>query len=464
MPLAIPTYEQYPTPSKPPRRSSGGSRPSGGGSSSPTPPAMPPRVPTSAPSRGVGGGGGGGGSGSTPPPQEPRFPTRPDDYGKGLPGQIDGMTYDQLMALDFTGMKPSYVPPERQAEHDYNRQVMEQRDSILDQYNSWSNSQSDALLTQYNLGVNNMTALYDLNKGILEQGRNTDLGLLDERRYRDVDLAREGLAGKQQDLSQYYDILAKRMGIRRDMFTTDRDYFNALNNLLGRERGLAYDKFQTNDQYLAGVGQDNQKQYGFAARDYRTDIAGSRLQRDTSRRAATSDSAARGAFGGAGFRDNISDIMSQYGLNMETANLGLDRANQQIGEADRQIGNQRANLGFGYQGQVIGFDRDAAGLTRSAAQNYHGYRDDLQGFRKQRVDLDSQGRDLAQTGKALDSLAREYGIKRSDLENQFNNAVTRLGLDSKQAREQLEQMLNSGNAELVRRGLDFMNQMMVFQQ
>lgn len=471
MPLATPTYEQYPTPqNKKPSGGGGRTRPPIGTDNSGPRPTRQPRPVLGQPA-----------PKDTPrPDREPRnpnnrFPKMPDDYGDGMPGvnPTTGLTYDQLMSLDFTGAEPSYVPPEWRAEQDYYKRIAQDQaaadsrnsytDSLIDQYGAWSDSQSDALTARYDLGVGNMTALYDLNKNVLDQGLATDLGLLDERQLRDVGLPRELLEGKQRDLSEYFDILNQRRGIRRDQFVNDRDYFNALNGLLGRSRGNAYDRFQSNDQYLAGVAQDNQAQYGFATRDFRNDLAGARLQRDTSRRAASSDAASRGAFGSAGFRDNISDILSQFGLNTDAANLALDRANQQIGERDRSIGNERSNLRFGYEDQTIGFDRDAAGLTRSAASNFNAYRDDLQGFRKQEVDLNAQGRELENTNKALDSLAREYGIKRTDIENQFNNAVTRLGLDADQTRQDLEQMLNSGNAELVARGIEFMNQMMVFQ-
>lgn len=378
------------------------------------------------------------------------------------------------MALDFTGMGATNVAsPEMRAINELNRQTAEieasnQRamdyvTSITGQYDAWSDSQQDALQNRYNLGVGEAGALRDLNRSILDQGLNTDLGLLGEREYRDVDLARERLAGQQMDLGTYMDILAQRKGIRRDQFVTDRDYYTALNGLLGQERGLAYNQFQSNDQYAAGRAQDNLAQYGFAARDYATDMAGNALSRDTSRRAATSDAAARGAFGSSGFRDNISDIAEQFGLNADQAQLALDRANQQIGEQDRAIGNDRSNLAFGYQGRVIGFDRDAAGLTRAAATNYHSYRDDLQGFRKQETDLAAQGRDLAQTGKALDSLAREYGIKREDIQNQFQNSVTKMGLDYNSTLNQLNDMLASGNAELIARGMNFLTQLMAYQ-
>lgn len=468
MPLGTPTYNDYPSPTKGTSRSSGGGRKPRGGTS--TPPAMPTRTPTPQP---------------TPAQPAPTGNPLGGLYGdvlnptwspSGMTGSYDDNLLPNVTAEDriMGAMRQVGRPLSRgtvtgplkqqqraDAVTDYNQSTYQ--DNILGQYGAWSDSQMDALQTKYDLGLSNMTALYDLNKGFLEGGLETDLGLLNERKYRDTTLPQEALQGKRDDLATYFDIIAKREGIRRDQFTNDRDYFNALNDILGQERGLAFDRYQSNDQYMAGVGQDNQKQYGFAARDFATDQAGARLQRDTSRRAATSDAAGRGAFGSAGFKDNISDILSQYGLNNEAATLALDRANQSIGERDRSIGNERANLGFGYEGQVLGFDKDAAGLTRSAKSNLYGYQDDLQGFRKQRIDLAAQGRELEQTDKALASLAREYGIKQTDIENQFNNSVTRLGLDAKAAREDLEAMLNSGNAQIVAQGLDFMQQMMAYQ-
>ena len=465
MPLGAPTYENF-TP-----QNGGNRRSGGGGRRSPRPTPTPAPIPL---------------PGQPPRPERSGTPptSRPENVAdrrrrRSTPTPSPGRTAPRPPAdapwvhADPTGITPSYVPPGRQIQHQTNRALAEEaaRDEILrqqtqrslDVFNEFQSAEQDRLASRYAGDAASAAGRRDLNLSILEQGLDTDLGLLGEREFRDIDLEREGIAGRRSDLAQYMQILGAREGIRRDQYVTDRDYFNALNNLLGRERSLAYDRFQSNDSYLQRVAQDNLLQYGFANRDFEQRMGANRLQRDTSRRSATSDAAGRGAFGSAGFRDNLQTIMDQYGLSAEQAQLALDQANQSIGERDRSIGNERDNLRFGYDGQVIGFDRDAEGLTRSAATNYNNYREALQGFRRERVGLNAQGRELDLADRALDSLAREYGIKREDLNSQFRNNVTSLGLDYSDTIRQLNDWLASGNAQLAYQAQQFMDQIMVLQ-
>jgi hypothetical protein len=338
---------------------------------------------------------------------------------------------------------------EQRVNYDQSVGMDQMRNQQVDTFGNFQNSQMASLQSQYDQGLAMGTGRADFNEQMLREGLWSDMGLLGEQKYRNVDLARG-----QQGIDQGY--LDTMRGLAGEGHGSERNYLNAMIGQLNDRKNLAYEKYGVNDAYMAQQGVDNAAQYGFNARGYQQELDSAFDQRGTQQRAARSDAAARGAFGAAGTRDNEQDIMDQYGRSMEAANLGLDMGNQQVDERDRAIGNNRDNLGMDYRGQQTAFTEQQLGYDRAHTNNDLGYRGQMAGY-------DKQGKELAQTGKALDSLAREYGIKETDLRNGFKNGVTKIGLDLADTQAQLEQMLSSGNAQLIQQGMNFMNQMMAYQ-
>ena len=355
------------------------------------------------------------------------------------------------------------IVPQQQQQYQANQQQRTANNDYIDQYGSLQANLQDQLLGQYTSGAGMAQGRYDLGYDQLEQGYHTDRALLGERQYRDVDLARRDNSAGLLNNANQRGVLDERRGIRGTMFQNQQDYLNDQAGFLNRSQDNAYGRFQSNDAYLGQQGRDLMAQYGFAGREFAQNQEGAFANRETQKRGATSDAAARGAFGSAGFGDNIQDIYGQYGRAMDENTLQLDRTNQSIDERDRAIGNDRANLRFNYTDTTIGFDRDKRGLEKGHADNKTGYQDDLASFRGQYSSNDYERSRLQNVDAGLDSLAREYGIKKQDLRNQFDNAVTKMGLDLNETMSSLEQMLNSGNAQLQAQGMSFMQQMMAYQ-
>ena len=355
------------------------------------------------------------------------------------------------------------IVDQQRADYNTNLAATTQRNQNVDLFGSFQASQQSALQDQYNQGLAMATGRTDFNTDVLRQGLSTDLGLLGEQRYRNVDLAREGVAIDQNYLNTMRGVTNNIFGIQGEQHQGERDYINAMIGQLNERQRTAFDKYNVNDQYAAGQAVDNNRQLGFNARGYEQDIQSAFANRGTQQRGAVSDAAARGAFGSAGFGDNIQDIYGQYDQARQAATLGLDQANQQVDERDRAIGNARDNLGLDYRGQQTAFQEQQLGYGRAHMNNDTGYRMQGEQTRGTLAGYDKQGAELQNVTKGLDSLAKEYGIKKQDLMNGFRNGVTKLNLDLADTQAQLEQMLSSGNAQLIQQGMNFMNQMVALQ-
>lgn len=359
--------------------------------------------------------------------------------------------------------KAPTIQTQQRGVFDANQQVRTSNNGYIDQFGALQTSMQDNLMGQYTSGAGMAQGRYNLGVDQANQGYATDRALLGERQYRDVDLARNNNAIDMNYNGVMRGVLDERRGIRGDVFSNQQGYLNDQTGFLNQSRQNAYSRFGSNDAFLGQQSKDLMAQYGFAGRQFDQDIQGAFAQRDTQRRGATSDATARGAFGSAGFGDNIQDIQGQYDRSKDAATLGLDQATQGIDERDRAIGNDRANLRFNYTDTTIGFDRDQRGIDKGHQDNKTGYQDDLATFRGQYAANDRDRGQLQNVNKGLDSLAREYGIKGQDLKNQLDASITKMGLDLNETMTSLEQMLNSGNAQLQAQGMSFMQQMMAFQ-
>ncbi len=355
------------------------------------------------------------------------------------------------------------IRADQRSAYDAHAGQIDQTNGLIDQFGNLQEMQYSNLGNQYASGAGMAGARYDLGVQQLRDGLGIDLGMLGEQKYRSVDLAGADNAALLNYYKQMYGITDAQRGIRGTQHKDQQNFLNEQVGLLNRSQDNAYDRFNTNDAYLGQQATDLMAQYGFNQRNRDIETQGAFAQKNTQRRAAVSDAAARGAFGSAGFGDNISDIQGQYDQSLARTNLGFDQANQQYDEQGRAIGNNRDNLRFGYEDTTIGFDKDKASLANAHNQNNTGYASDLQNFAATYAGLDKNKQQAMNAQAGFASLAKEYGMKEADIKNQFKNASTALGLDYNDTMQKLEQMMSSGNADLYAQGMMFMQQMMAYQ-
>lgn len=421
------------------------------------------------------------------PTQGPVTPVADRGYGFQDAIKIAQMPADQHLAFQASGLDPAVwnglgpaaqraasqwgsnlpyarsVIDSQRADYDAGQAANQYRNQQVDVFGNFQATQQDMLQAQYDQGLTGATMRTDLNQDILRQGLSTDLGLLEQQRFRNVDLARQGVGIDQNYLNTMRGVTQNIFGIQGEQHRGEQGYINAMIGQLNDRKRNAFEKYNVNDAYAASQAVDNNRQLGFNARGYEQDIQSAFANRGTQQRMASSDAAARGAFGSAGFGDNIQDIYGQYDQARQAATLGLDQANQQVDERDRAIGNARDNLGLDYKGQETAFREQQLGYDRAHMNNNTGYRIQGEQTRGTMAGYDKQGAELQNMTKGLDSLAKEYGIKKQDLANGFENGVRKLNLDLADTQAQLEQMLSSGNAAIIQQGMNFMNQMVALQ-
>ena len=367
-----------------------------------------------------------------------------DQWGTNLPNAGD-IIADQKQQYD-----------QRQAQLDADEEYMNTMSAYGDE--RMASRESNSVLDSAKAGE-----LYTLALDELNQGFGVDMGLLGERRYRDVDLARNDNRNDIGYLNTMRGITDQREGLTGQQFATDQDFNRQNYDELQTQKGTAYDRFMGNDAYMAGQAQDNASQYGFTARQYDQDVQGAFSQRETQNRANMSAAAGAGAFGSAGTRDNRGDIMEQYGQSLNSSGLTMDRQNQQTDEQDRAIGQSRNLNNLGYQDTQSGFRGQENQLQYQRTSQGNAYNQDLQGYAATRAGYNRDGSRLENVGKGLDSLAKEYGLKGQDIENQFQSAVTAAGMDLVEVNTSLERALASGNAADIQSATQFMYQMMSMQ-
>jgi hypothetical protein len=356
------------------------------------------------------------------------------------------------------------ITGQQQSAYDVRLGNQQQDQAFTDEFGAIQNYQQDSLLSQYKNAVGTADERYALGERQLQQGRDTDLGLLAERRYRDVDLAGQDNRAGLLNNSNQRDVLDQRRGIRGESFQQQQDFLNQQTGFVNDRATSAYNQFQSTDQYGAQQSQDLMAQYGFAGRQYGQEIQDAFANKATQTRAASSDAASRGAFGSAGYGDNVQDIAGQYQRATDASSLGLDRTNEGLDARDRDIGQQRKDLRIGYDDQRTGFNQEVAGINDAQQRNNLGYRDDLASYQGQYSTNDMQRTKLEAVDKGLASLAKEYGLKEQDMKNAFKNAMDKMGLDLTETNEQLAEMLNSGNAQLMAQATSFQQQAVALQQ
>ena len=337
------------------------------------------------------------------------------------------------------------------------------RNSLVDQFGALNDLNALNLQQQFDQGSAMAQGRYDMNLDHMTTNVYNDLGVLGQQRFRAIDLAGADNRAALLHNANMRGVLDTSKDLVGQDYTRQQGFLNDQIGFLNDRQDLAYNQFQSSDEYAGQQARDLMAQYGFAGRQFAQTQEEAFANRETQKRAASSDAAARGAFGSAGFGDNLQDIYGQYGRTMDANTLQLDRTNQSIDERDRDIGQQREQLRFGYEGQQIGFRQDARGINNQHDINRISSEGQYNQLKGQYSANDLQRANLQNVDKGLQSLAKEYGLKEADIKNQFNQAVDRMGLDLNETQQQLGQMLASGNAQLIAQANQFMSQMMAYQ-
>ena len=181
--------------------------------------------------------------------------------------------------------------------------------------------------------------------------------------------------------------------------------------------GLANEQKTVDDANMQRlIGQANEG-YGFANRQFDLANQATGLQEGINTRAAVSDASGRGATLSAGFMDNLGDIKAQADISRGRSALDQSQAFSSI----------TGNIGDLYNRQ---------------ASSDISYRNDVRGFQQQ-LDRNSFAK------SAIDSMAREYGIRAKDMQQSLAAAIEKNNLNSAQVVSQLNQAYLSGNAQQI---------------
>lgn len=302
---------------------------------------------------------------------------------------------------------------------------------LADQYDTWLKEQQRKNTGNYQTSVDLANAANDLNNRALSESIENQRGLLDEGRYRNAldqnsNVATGQMYARDKDLMamQYgadMDWIAKTWGITDQQYAADVKNLNAMKS------------------QIRGEGQFAQRQYGISE-------AGTNLQETVNYQGAESDASTRGAMLSQGFGDSVSAIGEQARIGHSSNQLALDRAMAQmrgdLRNADYQIGTR----GRQHEGDINNLTHQKASTTISYDRN-----------------LNSLNNAMTQNGyamQALQSIAREYGIRDKDLVQTLANKTAMNNLDATQIINGLTQAYEKNDAELIQQYNQFLAYLM----
>jgi len=160
-------------------------------------------------------------------------------------------------------------------------------------------------------------------------------------------------------------------------------------------------KLANREAQQVGLGRErNDADRGFAGRGFEIDSRGNALKRDMGYRANDSEAASRGSISSFGYGQNARDILAQFGINQDTTQLSYDKKMSDLNIDD----------------------------------------------------------------KALDLMAKDFGLQRDDVNNALKYASTQLGMDWITTVQGLNSSLESGDAALRQQALNFMTSLMAMPQ
>lgn len=331
---------------------------------------------------------------SMPPQQPPTTPARGPVMG---PPDNQGITRDvghrERIGRDFINQKVqerggtnydgTYFTSQDGTHVPYTPQAFQQHTAMSD----WLQAQGQQIQSQMARDMLNQYNQYayeqqhsNVRRGFIDDTYQNDLGMLAQDRYRQVDLAREGLGidrgridNDKTHINNVWDILQRDIGNRRG--TTDRT--------------LAIQQW-LNDQ---GIRHNNQQR----------SLTGDELSfsRDKTSRNQLSDATARGAYSSRGHRMDQLETLRQYNLGIRGADLTHDRT--------------RVGLQGTRDMDQVNYDAAINALNNQFAVGQEDWRHGLS-----QNDLNALANALE--GRGLDSLGRTFDLRQQQLGTDYGRA------------------------------------------
>jgi hypothetical protein len=280
-----------------------------------------------------------------------------------------------------------------------------------------------------------IAASYDRNK--LNVDHWADTNRLDQSRFRDVGLAGQGvndnLASAGRRLNTANNVAGQRVNNARWAANGAYDIdYGRLTDQFGFDRS----NFESQRRSIISRGRS-----AISERDIATGRAG--LQYDSNRRAAGDAAAGAGAATSSGFGANLADLRSQLSLDRRGITQNWNDRQAQIG---RDTDVNQINWDQARSANKWGVDQ--AGLTRDTA-----IRGADTSYWEATANADNNWQDAqadaARSRSYIDSVAKDYGITRQQMESAFKIASDRLGLDYGQITMQIAQAMASNDQQKI---------------
>jgi hypothetical protein len=342
--------------------------------------------------------------------------------------------------------------------------------TLASQYDAWLRSTQARSLGQLTTGIASATGINDLNNRALGQSAGNQLGLSIEQTVRNrldqMGLGNSnnlinqqlGLAGEQRsaDIGRIKD----QWSLRNGQLVSDNDYIRGV-------WGRTTEQYGADQSNMARLAQQTQQGYGYAASDLENSTNRANLQESTSRRSATSQAAGAGAFGSAGFRDNIEDIGGLANLNRESAWNTYEQRRDQVTGQLGDIDYGRGNLDRRLQGDVAGYQKQLDDHNRNYQGDVINYRYGIgqadRDYRGTANQLEKALKDNSLAAQGLESMARSYGIQRKDIIQTLSTATQRNNINLAQMIGEMNAAYQQGDSDRIFQFNQFLANMMGMQ-
>ncbi len=407
---------------------------------------------------------------SLPPAPEPPPPTGVTAQGKPYwahPTDPTKVTFQPPGTLPQVVYNGTESPrPQIDRWNDQQAEADSAANVIANQYETWFNNTQDRALGGYLGGVNTASQVNGLNNRALEDSAGNQLALSQEQTYRNgLDMTglgltnnllrtQLGLAGEQRgaDIGRIKDQWALRNG----QHVSDQDYIKGV-------WGRATEQHGADTQQSIAMADQARLGYGYAGADLENSTNRANLQESTARRGAMSAAAGAGAFGSAGFRDNVGDITELAGLNRDSAWNTYEQQRDSVTGNLRDISYGRGNLDRRYTGDVADFEKQLGDNDR----NYQGDINQFQygigqanrNYRGDAAQIDKALQDNTLAMRGLESMARSYGIQRKDIVETLKTATERHNINLTQLISEMNTAYSQGNQDRIFQFQQFVSQL-----
>lgn len=329
-------------------------------------------------------------------------------------------------------------------------------DALGSQYEAWLRGTQERSFGQLLGGIGSASGINQLNNRALQNSADNQLALNNEQRIRNgldqqgIDVSnrylgvQRGLAGEQRnaDIGR----IQGQWALRNGQIVSDQDYIRGV-------WGRATEQYGADQAQSAAMADQARLGYGYAADDLSNQVNRVGLQEGANRRAAVSDSAGRGAFGSAGFKDNVADIGELADLSRESAWNQYERSRDATTGELRDIDYGRGNLDRRYAGDVANFQKQLEDNQRNYEGDVLNFRYGIgqadRDYRNTTAGINRQLEDNNLARQALQSMARSYGIQDRDIVQTLQTATERNNINLSQLISDMNVAYQQGDADRI---------------